>query len=79
MNLNRDALIALRERSGMNKQQLADAAGVDRTLVTRIEKGERNATPSVITKFALALKVPVTAILGPAPDTEPAPAAEAVA
>jgi transcriptional regulator with XRE-family HTH domain len=65
MNLNRDALIALRERSGMNKQQLADAAGVDRTLVTRIEKGERNATPSVITKFAHALKVPVTALLGP--------------
>jgi transcriptional regulator with XRE-family HTH domain len=78
MNLNRDALIALRERSGMNKQQLADAAGVDRTLVTRIEKGERNATPSVITKLALALKVPVTAILGPAPDTEQTPAEASV-
>lgn len=71
MELNRDALIALRERSGLNKQQLADAAGVDRTLVTRIESGERRATAAVIVKLAEALKVPTTAILGPTRTEEP--------
>lgn len=49
----------------MNKSQLADASGVDRTLVTRIENGERNATPDVMRKLAIGLKVPVTALLGP--------------
>lgn len=68
MKLNREALIAIRERSGMNKSQLADAAGVDRTLVHRIENGERNATPDVMRKLAQGLKVPVTAIIGPSED-----------
>lgn len=49
----------------MNKAQLADAAGVDRTLVHRIENGERNATPDVMRKLATGLKVPVTALMGP--------------
>ena len=70
MDLNRDALIALRERSGLNKQQLAEAAGVDRTLVTRIENGERKATDAVIVRLAQALRVPTTALLGPAPAVE---------
>lgn len=65
MKLNRDALVAIRERSGMNKAQLADAAGVDRTLVHRIENGERNCTPDVMKKLAAGLKVPVTALIGP--------------
>ena len=65
MRLNREALIAIRERSGMNKSQLAAAAGVDRTLVHRIENGERNATPDVMRKLAIGLKVPVTALIGP--------------
>ena len=64
MQINREALIAIRERSGMNKSQLADAAGVDRTLVHRIESGERNATPDVMRKLAEGLKVPVTALIG---------------
>lgn len=66
VKLNREALIAIRERSGMNKSQLADAAGVDRTLVHRIENGERNATPDVMRKLAAGLKIPVTALIGPA-------------
>jgi transcriptional regulator with XRE-family HTH domain len=65
VKLNREALIAIRERSGMNKSQLADAAGVDRTLVHRIENGERNCTPDVLRKLAIGLKVPTTALLGP--------------
>lgn len=63
MKLNREALIALRERSGMSKSDLGRASGIDRTLVHRVENGERHATDDVIVKLAAGLKVPVTAII----------------
>lgn len=72
MRLNRAALQALRERSGHSKASLAEAAGVDRTLITRLENGQRPATPSVMRKLAEALMVPVTALMGPASDGEAA-------
>jgi transcriptional regulator with XRE-family HTH domain len=53
--LNRHTLVVVRERSGMTKAELADRAGVDRTLITRIENGERRATPNVIMRLAKAL------------------------
>lgn len=62
VNLNRYTLIALRERSGLSKAELAKRAGVDRTLVTRIENGERTATPRVIRQFADALDVSILAL-----------------
>lgn len=65
VNLNRDALIAIRERSGLSKTGLAERAGIDRTLVHRLENGERNATPSVLNKLATALDVPLMALIGP--------------
>jgi transcriptional regulator with XRE-family HTH domain len=65
MQINRAALTALRERSGMSKSELAERAGVDRTLVTRIESGDRRATPAVMKKFADALQVSVVALMGP--------------
>lgn len=63
VKLNREALIALRERSGMSKSDLGRAAGIDRTLVHRVENGERHATDDVIVKLAQGLKIPVTAII----------------
>lgn len=68
MNLNREALIAIRERSGLNVSALAERAGVDRTLIHRIENGQRNATVPVIHKLAVGLAVPITALLGPERD-----------
>lgn len=68
MNLNRDALIVIRQRSGLSKTALAERAGVDRTLVHRIENGERNATVAVIRKLADALDCPLMALIGPADD-----------
>ncbi len=65
MNLNRDALTTIRERSGLSKTELATRAGVDRTLVHRLENGERKATPSVLRKLALALDCPLMALIGP--------------
>lgn len=65
MNLNRAALTEIRERSGISKTDLADRAGVDRTLVHRLENGERRGTPVVIRKLADALQCPVMALIGP--------------
>lgn len=70
VKLNTEALIALRERSGMSKSELGRAAGIDRTLVHRIENGERHATDDVIVKLAAGLKVSVPAILSD-PASEP--------
>lgn len=52
----------------MNKTALADAAGIDRTLVHRIENGQRNATPAVMVKLAAALECPLLALIGPNED-----------
>lgn len=65
MNLNRQALIVIRERSGHSKTSLAELAGVDRTLIHRLENGERNATPAVMRKLADALDCPLHALMGP--------------
>ena len=56
VNLNRHTLELVRTRSGFSKAELAVRAGVDRTLITRLENGERIATPSVIVKLATALE-----------------------
>lgn len=79
MDLNREALKVIRERSGLSKTALAERAGVDRTLVHRIENGERNATPAVIRKFADALQCPLMALIGPATSTDEPPADGAAA
>ena len=56
MKLNTEALRTIRERSGVTKAELADRAGLDRTLITRLENGERRGTPTVIAKLAAALQ-----------------------
>lgn len=70
MKLNRAALVTIRERSGLSTAALATRAGVDRTLVHRIENGERNATPAVITKLAAGLDCPLIALIGPEVDAK---------
>ena len=62
MKLNPAALRVIRERTGLSKAELADRAGIDRTLVTRLENGERSGTPSVIVKLAAALQCSQLAI-----------------
>jgi transcriptional regulator with XRE-family HTH domain len=62
MKLNAEALRVIRERSGLSKSELADRAGIDRSLVTRLENGERPGTPSVILKLATALQCSQVAI-----------------
>lgn len=58
MNLNRHTLTVVRKLNGLSKAQLAERAGIDASLVTRIENGQRTASPAVILKLADALRVP---------------------
>lgn len=67
MRLNGDALKAIRERTGLSITQLANASGVDRTVVTRLESGERRGTAAQLVALAQALNVPLTAISYPIP------------
>lgn len=66
MKLNRESLTTIRERSGLSKTALAELAGVDRTLIHRLENGERNASPTIIRRLADALDCPLMALIGPA-------------
>lgn len=71
MRLNKAALKALRERSGMTVTALAEAAGVKQAHLSNIEAGRRNASPDVVVALARALKVPLPAILAD-PDAQEA-------
>ena len=48
----------LREAQGFTQEELADKAGLDRSYVGGIERGERNPSLSVILSLASALKTP---------------------
>lgn len=67
MKLNIEALRVIRERSGVTKAELARRAGYDRTLITRLENGERPGTPAVIARLAEALQVSQVAICSDVP------------
>ena len=47
----------LRKERGLSQEELAEAAGVHRTYVGMIERGEKNVTIYNIERIALALKV----------------------
>lgn len=63
MRINGPALTAIRERSAVSRQWLADAVGIDLSMVSLIERGQRNASPEVTMRIACALKVELPAIL----------------
>jgi len=55
----------LRKRRGWNQQDFAFRAGLDRTYVGTIERGEKSATLRTIRKLSLALEVPLSEIFAP--------------
>jgi transcriptional regulator with XRE-family HTH domain len=67
MQINRHALRAIRESQGVSKADLARAIGVDRTLITRIESGERAASSTQIQSMARALGCSPLALTGALP------------
>ena len=55
----------LRKRRGLSQERLAAEAGLDRTYVGGIERGERNVALVNIVKLAQALEVPPARLLEP--------------
>jgi transcriptional regulator with XRE-family HTH domain len=53
----------LRTNKGWSQEQLALNAGLDRTYIPSIEKGERNVSITVIEKIATALGVNIIELL----------------
>ena len=49
----------LRKNAGISQEKLADLAGIDRTYISSIEKGERNVSVVIIEKLSQALKVSI--------------------
>ena len=66
------AVVAARERAGLNKTQLAQLSGVSQQLISKIESGERNATPRVLARIARAVNLPIV-MLEAKRDTTAAP------
>ncbi|MWA04163.1 helix-turn-helix domain-containing protein [Actinomadura sp. LD22] len=56
---------AERSRRGWSLARLADASGVSRAMISRIERGESNPTAAVVGKLSAALELSMTALLAP--------------
>ena len=55
----------LRRAKGLSQEAFADAAGMDRTYVSGIERGVRNPTIKVLDRLASTLGVPAWELLKP--------------
>lgn len=53
----------IRLKMGLAQERLALEAGVDRTLVSKIERQLANPSLEILVKLAVILRVPVTALL----------------
>lgn len=61
----------LRVARGLSQERLALAAGIDRAYVGRVERGSENVTITTLEAIAVALAVPVAALLvAPEPGAE---------
>jgi transcriptional regulator with XRE-family HTH domain len=61
-----DAIRNRRLALGMSQEALADAAGIDRSHMGKIERGERNASALNLIRVAAALKLSLSEILAAA-------------
>ncbi|ONM49600.1 helix-turn-helix domain-containing protein [Nocardia donostiensis] len=63
-----ERLQAVRKRRGLTQRELAELSGVSLSLMRKIEQGERDDTRmDTLRRFAVALRCPLTALLGPNP------------
>jgi len=56
-------LATLRKKKGLTQEALARKSGVNRVLIARFERGRSNPTLDTLQKIALALDVPIDAIV----------------
>lgn len=57
-----EAVTYARTKAGLTKTQLAERIGVSLSLISEIEKGTRNATPTNLTRMAEVLNCPVVVL-----------------
>lgn len=50
----------LRKRQGISQEKLAEKAGIHRTYMGKIERGESNPPVHTVNKIARALKIPLS-------------------
>ena len=55
---------AIRDQKGISQERLAQMAGLHRTYIGAVERGERNITVDNMERIAIALGVQVTDLLG---------------
>ena len=84
MRINPHALRVIRERSGLSQAALGRAAKVSQGHISQLEAGQKEPRPDMVQRLAVALGVPVTALVtAPAEPTKsvepagPGPVAEA--
>lgn len=53
----------LREKSGLNQRQVAEFLDLDQSVISKIEKGERNISASLVDRLANLFCCPVSSIL----------------
>jgi transcriptional regulator with XRE-family HTH domain len=58
-----ERLREIRTRKGLSQEGLAAAAGLHRTYISSVERGERNVTLTTIEKLAAALGVSMTDLI----------------
>ena len=58
-----DAIRAARKEGGLSQEALADAAGLDRSHMGKIERGERNVSVLNVARVADALGVSVASLM----------------
>lgn len=58
-----NSIVKTRGKKNISQEQLAFRSGVDRTYISRIEKGHANPTIKTIEKIACALKVKLHVLL----------------
>jgi len=63
----------LRVEQDLSQERLALAAGIDRAYVGRVERGSENVTISTLEAMAMALGVPVAALLAEPEQGAPRP------
>jgi transcriptional regulator with XRE-family HTH domain len=59
---------ALRTEAGLTLEQLAQRSGVSRAMLSKVERGEKSPTLSVISRTAVGLNVSLSSLLGAEPD-----------